>query len=68
MTNEKNPNKVVKITSQQAAFIISKAGYDCSNDKITRWCRNGVLKKTKQIGRQWYVSEAEVLRLIQDEE
>ena len=60
-----NESKVIRITSRQAANILKSEGVDCTEDKITRWCREGVLKKAKKVGGQWYINEAEVREMLQ---
>lgn len=65
MTTTKNPGKVTRITSRQAAQILKDEGFSCNEDTITRWCRNGVLKKAKKVGGQWYVNEEEVREMIE---
>ena len=65
MGTDKNAKKVVRITSQQAAFILREEGIACDEDKITRWCRTGVLKTAKKTGGQWYINEEELKRMLE---
>ena len=60
----KNATKITRITTQAAALLMKEHGVDCTVDKLTRWCRDGVLKKAKKIGGQWYVNEAEVREMV----
>lgn len=62
MVNEK---KVIRITTRAAALMFRNEGFDCTEDKITRWCRTEVLKRAKKIGGQWYVDEEEVREMMQ---
>lgn len=63
----KNPHKTKLITSQQAAHLLRSNGIVCDDNKITRWCREKRLKKSKKVGGQWYVSEAEIRGLVEVE-
>lgn len=65
MGTDKNVKKIVRITSQQAAFILRQEGIACDEDKITRWCRTGVLETAKKIGGQWYINESELRRKLE---
>jgi len=67
MTDDKkmqNTKKVQRITSQRAAFILKEEGIACNEDKITRWCRDGVLKNARKIGGQWYINEEELREML----
>jgi hypothetical protein len=45
--------------------MLRDAGFDCTEDKITRWCRTEVLKRAKKVGGQWYVDESEIKEMLQ---
>jgi predicted site-specific integrase-resolvase len=57
--------KITRITTRAAALILKTEGIDCTEDKITRWCRDGLLKKAKKVGGQWYINEAEVREMLE---
>jgi hypothetical protein len=60
-----NDKKVKRITTRAAALMLRDAGFDCTEDKITRWCRTEVLKRAKKVGGQWYVDESEIREMLQ---
>lgn len=60
-----NDKKVKRITPLAASLAFQSKGFDCTEAKIRRWCRDKVLKRAKKIGGQWYVDEEEVREMMQ---
>ena len=65
-TATKAATVVRRITPSQAARILVDAGFNCNDKMNQRWCRIRTLRKSKKVGGQWYVDEAEVRGMIGD--
>jgi len=62
MVNDKKPKRITPLAASLAFQI---AGFDCTEAKIRRWCRNKMLKRAKKVGGQWYVDEDEIREMLQ---